>query len=98
MSLTRRSFSAGAAALASIGIISPARAADFDIKFGSDLPQEHPVNVRTVEAFARITKATKGRFAGKVFPASVLGSDASMISTAVVRRLRTLAAILRTLK
>jgi tripartite ATP-independent transporter DctP family solute receptor len=80
MSLTRRSFSAGAAALASIAIITPARAADFDIKFGSDLPQEHPVNVRTVEAFGRITKATKGRVTGKVFPASVLGSDASMIS------------------
>jgi tripartite ATP-independent transporter DctP family solute receptor len=80
MSLKRQSFILGSAALASIATIVPARAADFNIKFGSDLPQEHPVNVRTVEAFARIAKATNGRLQGKVFPASVLGSDASMIS------------------
>jgi len=80
MPITRQSFVLGAAAFATIGIITPARAADFDVKFGSDLPQEHPVNVRTVEAFGRITKATNGRVTGKVFPASVLGSDASMIS------------------
>src|SRR5471032_3368979 len=80
MSLTRKSFVIGTTAFASIGIIVPARAADFNIKFGSDLPQEHPVNVRSVEAFARITKATNGRVQAKTFPASVLGSDASMIS------------------
>jgi len=80
MTLTRQSFVLGATAFASIAMIAPVRAADFDIKFGSDLPQEHPVNVRAVEAFARITKATNGRVAAKVFPASVLGSDASMIS------------------
>ena len=80
MSLTRQSFVLGSAAFATIGIITPARAADFDIKFGSDLPQEHPVMVRSVEAFARITKATNGRVQAKTFPASVLGSDASMIS------------------
>jgi TRAP-type transport system periplasmic protein len=80
MSLTRQSFVLGSAAFATIGIITPVRAADFDIKFGSDLPQEHPVNVRSVEAFARIAKATNGRFQAKVFPASVLGSDGSMIS------------------
>lgn len=80
MSVTRQSFVLGSAAFASIAMIRPARAADFNIKFGSDLPQEHPVNVRTVEAFARIAKATNGRLQGKVFPASVLGSDASMIS------------------
>jgi len=80
MSLTRHGFVLGSAAFASIATIVPARAADFNIKFGSDLPQEHPVNVRTVEALARINKATNGRLQGKVFPASVLGSDASMIS------------------
>jgi tripartite ATP-independent transporter DctP family solute receptor len=80
MPLSRRSFALGTTVFASIGIITPARAADFNIKFGSDLPQEHPVNVRSVEAFARISKATNGRVAAKVFPASVLGSDPSMIS------------------
>jgi tripartite ATP-independent transporter DctP family solute receptor len=80
MSLTRQSFVLGTAAFASIAIITPVRAADFDVKFGSDLPQEHPVNVRSVEAFARIAKATNGRMQAKTFPASVLGSDASLIS------------------
>jgi len=80
MALTRQSFVLASAAFATIGIVTPARAADFDLKFGSDLPQEHPINVRAVEAFARITKATNGRVAAKTFPASVLGSDPSMIS------------------
>jgi tripartite ATP-independent transporter DctP family solute receptor len=80
MPFTRQSFVLGASAFASIAMITPARAAEFDIKFGSDLPQEHPVNVRAVEAFARIAKATNGRVQAKTFPASVLGSDASMIS------------------
>jgi tripartite ATP-independent transporter DctP family solute receptor len=80
MSLSRQSFVAGSAALASIAIITPARAADFDLKFGTDLPQEHPVTVRATEAFARINKATNGRVQIKAFPASVLGSDPSMIS------------------
>jgi TRAP-type transport system periplasmic protein len=80
MSFTRRSFVLGTTAFASIGLITPARAADFNIKFGIDLPQEHPVTVRTVEAFGRIAKATNGRVQAKTFPASVLGSDPSMIS------------------
>jgi tripartite ATP-independent transporter DctP family solute receptor len=80
MSFTRRSFVFGSTAFASIGMLMPARAADFNIKFGTDLPQEHPVTVRTVEAFARIAKATNGRVQAKTFPASVLGSDPSMIS------------------
>jgi tripartite ATP-independent transporter DctP family solute receptor len=80
MSVTRQGFVAGAsAAFASIGIITPARAADFDLKFGHDLPAEHPVNVRSVEAFARIKAATKGRVQIKSFPASQLGSDPSML-------------------
>lgn len=80
MALNRQSFVLGSAALASIGIITPARAADFEMKFGHDLPQEHPVNVRSIQAFTRINKATNGRVSIKAFPASVLGSDASMLA------------------
>jgi tripartite ATP-independent transporter DctP family solute receptor len=80
MSVTRQGFVAGAsAAFASIGIITPARAADFDLKYGHDLPAEHPVNVRSIEAFARIKAATKGRVQIKSFPTSQLGSDPSML-------------------
>jgi TRAP-type transport system periplasmic protein len=81
MSLSRQGFVAGtAAAFATIGIITPARAAEFELKYGHDLPPEHPINVRSVEAFARITKATNGRVHLKSFPTSQLGSDPSMIS------------------
>jgi TRAP-type transport system periplasmic protein len=81
MSLSRRDFVGGtAAAFASIGVITPARAAEFDMKFGHDLPVDHPVNVRSVQAFARIRAATKGRVQIKSFPTSQLGSDPSMIS------------------
>ena len=81
MSVTRAAFVAStAASFASIGIITPARAADFDLKYGHDLPIDHPVNVRSVQAFARIKAATKGRVQIKSFPTSQLGSDPSMIS------------------
>jgi tripartite ATP-independent transporter DctP family solute receptor len=80
MSVTRQGFVAGTAAtFASIGVITPARAADFDLKYGLDLPVDHPVNVRSVEAFARIKKATNGRVQFKSFPTSQLGSDPAMI-------------------
>jgi tripartite ATP-independent transporter DctP family solute receptor len=81
MSLSRRDFVGGtAAAIATIGVITPVRAAEFELKFGHDLPVDHPVNVRSVQAFARIKAATKGRVQIKSFPTSQLGSDPSMIS------------------
>ena len=81
MSVTRQGFIGGtAAALATIGIITPARAAEFNLKYGHDLPADHPINVRSVQAFARINKLTNGRVAIKSFPTSVLGSDPAMIA------------------
>ena len=81
MSVTRQGFVLGTAAtFATIGIITPARAAEFDLKYGHDLPAEHPINVRSVEAFGRIKKATNGRVVIKSFPTSQLGSDPAMIS------------------
>ncbi|MBV9407438.1 MAG: TRAP transporter substrate-binding protein, partial [Candidatus Eremiobacteraeota bacterium] len=54
--------------------------AEFELKYGHDLPVDHPINVRSVQAFARINKATNGRVHIKSFPTSVLGSDPAMIS------------------
>jgi tripartite ATP-independent transporter DctP family solute receptor len=80
MTVTRQAFVAGTAAtFASIGFITPARAAEFDLKYGHDLPPEHPINVRSVEAFGRIAKLTNGRVTIKSFPTSQLGSDPSML-------------------
>jgi tripartite ATP-independent transporter DctP family solute receptor len=81
MPVSRHGFVTGAAAtFATIGIVKPAQAADFDLKYGHDLPADHPVNVRSVEAFARIKAATKGRVQIKSFPTSQLGSDPAMLS------------------
>lgn len=81
MSVTRQGFVAGtAAAFATIGFVTRAGAAEFNLKYGHDLPADHPVNVRSVEAFGRIAKATNGRVTIKSFPTSQLGSDPSMIS------------------
>jgi len=80
MTFSRRGFVSGAAgAFASIGFISPVRAADFDLKYGHDLPQDHPINVRSVEAFARIKAATRGRVSIRSFPTSQLGGDPAML-------------------
>jgi tripartite ATP-independent transporter DctP family solute receptor len=81
MPVSRHGFVAGsAAAFATIGFIKPARAAEFDLKWGVDVPPEHPITVRSVEAFNRIKAATKGRVTVKTFPASTLGTDPGMIS------------------
>lgn len=48
-----------------------------------DLPLAHPLNVRTVEACARIREATGGRIDIQVFPDSQLGSD--LVSLGQVR-------------
>jgi tripartite ATP-independent transporter DctP family solute receptor len=80
MPVTRQQFVGGTAAtLASIGFAAPARAADFTLKYAHDLPVDHPINVRSVEAFGRIEKLTHGRVVIKSFPTSVLGSDPSML-------------------
>jgi TRAP-type transport system periplasmic protein len=81
VTVTRTGFVLGSAAtLATIGIITPARAAEFDLKYGLDLPIDHPINVRSVQAFAKIKAATKGRVQIKSFPTSQLGSDPAMIA------------------
>ena len=62
------------AAFASIAIVrTPARAAQFDYKFSSDITADHPLNVRVAEAFAAVSKDTNGRFTVKMFPNNQLG-------------------------
>jgi tripartite ATP-independent transporter DctP family solute receptor len=81
MAVSRPGFLAGTAAtFATIGIVKPAQAAEFEYKWAVDVPPDHPISTRTVEAFARIKAATKGRVNVKTFPASQLGSDPNMLS------------------
>jgi tripartite ATP-independent transporter DctP family solute receptor len=81
MSVSRPGFLAGAAAtFATIGFVRPAQAAEFEYKWAVDVPADHPISTRSVEAFTRINAATKGRVNVKTFPASQLGSDPNMLS------------------
>jgi tripartite ATP-independent transporter DctP family solute receptor len=81
MRISRPTFLAGAGgAFATIGVIGPARAADFQLKWAVDVPPEHPITIESIKAFNAIKKATNGRVAIKAFPASVLGGDPQMLA------------------
>jgi tripartite ATP-independent transporter DctP family solute receptor len=76
MKMSRRTFAAGAGALAvSSFAIGKARAAEFTYKYANNLPLSHPLNVRAQEAANKIKEETGGRFELQIFPSSQLGSD-----------------------
>jgi tripartite ATP-independent transporter DctP family solute receptor len=83
-SLSRRAFGASlAATAASIAVVrsrGDAAAPEFDWKYGHDLASDHPLNVRAVEAFAKIKQRSNGRLSIRAFPDSILGGDPAMIS------------------
>ncbi|MBV8355978.1 MAG: TRAP transporter substrate-binding protein [Candidatus Eremiobacteraeota bacterium] len=80
MTVSRGSFVAGTAAFATAGIARPARAAQFELKWAVDVPTEHPITVRSKQAFERIGKLTNGRVQIKAFPLSTLGGDPQMLA------------------
>jgi tripartite ATP-independent transporter DctP family solute receptor len=82
-SFTRRQALIGAAAaVAAPALLMPqfARAADFNLKFGTNLPANHPLNIRANEAAERIAKETGGQVRINVFPNNQLGNDSDMLS------------------
>ena len=80
MTLTRRSFVAASTALPLAGLHRAARAAEFEMKWGSFAPPDHPLSVNAAEAARRIGEESKGRIAIKYFPSSQLGGDTDMLS------------------
>jgi tripartite ATP-independent transporter DctP family solute receptor len=80
--LTRKRFLATAAAgLAAPFIASRARAAKtYVIKFGIDLPSDHPTPLHVQAAAAEIKTATNGAVDLQVFPNNQLGNDEHMLS------------------
>ena len=69
------------AALPLIAICSRgAHAAEFNYKYANNLPAAHPLNLRALEAMARIKTATDGRVDIQVFPNNQLGSDTDTLS------------------
>ncbi|HEX3465397.1 MAG TPA: TRAP transporter substrate-binding protein [Candidatus Elarobacter sp.] len=79
--VSRRAFTAAAAAFATIAFVrAPARAAAITWKCGNESPADIPLNLRLSEAFAKIRAETNGQLDIQNYPASALGSGASMIS------------------
>ncbi len=78
---TRGTFIASsAAAFASIAVVrSPAAAADFSGKAGTNQPVDHPLSVAMKDLWDAVRKDTKGRVDVTVFPNNQLGSDTAML-------------------
>jgi tripartite ATP-independent transporter DctP family solute receptor len=79
--VTRRTVLSGAGAIAGASLIGRrAEAAEFNLKYGNDLPATHPINKRAAEACDAIKAATKGRLEIQIFPNSQLGGSTDMLS------------------
>lgn len=57
-----------------------AQSAEFKLKFASNLPATHPLNLRIKEAAEAIHKESNGRVDIQLFPNNQLGSDTDMLS------------------
>jgi tripartite ATP-independent transporter DctP family solute receptor len=79
--VNRRHVLTGAGAvIGASAITGRARAADFKMKYGNDLPAAHPINTRAREAVEAIKAQTNGRLEIEIFPNSQLGSSTDMFS------------------
>src|SRR4051812_48709956 len=81
---TRRRFTASALASgAMLGFGVPLRranAAEFIFKWGTDVPETHPLNVYAKKAAEAISRETNGRFELKLFSNNQLGSQTDMFA------------------
>jgi tripartite ATP-independent transporter DctP family solute receptor len=57
-----------------------AAGAEFTLKLGTDLPVDHPLNVRLTEAAKQAAERSGGRLAIQLFPNNQLGGDTDMMS------------------
>jgi tripartite ATP-independent transporter DctP family solute receptor len=89
MTLLRRTVLSRSAALAA-GAAAPAflsryafGAAEFAYKYGTALPEGHPMVIRSKEAAAKIKDESGGKLDITIYPSSVLGQDTAMMSQAI---------------
>jgi tripartite ATP-independent transporter DctP family solute receptor len=89
MMTTRRTVLARAATSVAAGIAAPsilawpAGAAEFAYKYGTALPDGHPMAIRSREAIVKIKEESGGRLDITFYPSSVLGQDTAMMSQAI---------------
>lgn len=74
--------SAAATVMAGVGapLVARAQQAEFVYKFANNLPDTHPINVRSREMSAAIKQETNGRVDIQIFPSNQLGSDTDTLS------------------
>jgi tripartite ATP-independent transporter DctP family solute receptor len=85
MGFSRRTLlkaSVASAVMGSAGVPFVARAqqAEFTYKFANNLPDSHPLNIRSKEMAAAIKTETNGRFDLQIFPNNQLGADTDVLS------------------
>jgi TRAP-type transport system periplasmic protein len=82
--MTRRRLLAGTSLTMLASTAAPrvarAREAQWTYKYANNLPETHPMNIRTREMAAAIKQETNGRFDLQIFPNSQLGSDTDTLS------------------
>src|ERR1700720_1441825 len=81
--LSRASIGAASALAAPMILRWPANAAEFAYKYGTALPDGHPMVIRSREAVAKIKEESGGRLDITLYPSSVLGQDTAMMSQAI---------------
>jgi tripartite ATP-independent transporter DctP family solute receptor len=81
--LSRAATAAGVLAAAPAILRWPAYAAEFAYKYGTALPDGHPMVIRSREAVAKIKEDSGGRLDITLYPNSVLGQDTAMMSQAI---------------
>jgi tripartite ATP-independent transporter DctP family solute receptor len=72
--------SATAAATTLLPRAAFAQPAEFTLKYGNNMTDSHPTNIRAKEAADAIRRDTNGRVDLQIFPNSQMGSDSDMIS------------------
>src|SRR6202790_3718448 len=74
--------SAASAMMGSLGapFVARAQSAAFTYKFANNLPDSHPLNIRSKEMAAAIKAETNGRFDLQIFPNNQLGADTDVLS------------------
>jgi len=81
MTLTRRTtMITGAAALAGATPLRFARAAEFTFKWGTNVPESHPLNVHARAAIKQLAEETNGRVDLQLFANNTLGGDSDMFT------------------
>jgi tripartite ATP-independent transporter DctP family solute receptor len=81
--LSRASIAAATAVSAPFVLRWPANAAEFAYKYGTALPEGHPMVIRSKEAAAKIKEESGGKLDITLYPSSVLGQDTAMMSQAI---------------